>query len=118
MRRQLGADHVDIDTLISFCGFRLDSPRTIQFSAIGQAAKDALYQLNSVQLIVSGSVRSAACATCGSDRPQLALEGSGQLLELVHWPHTPARGRFVLELQDWNSPHLRAQVVGWEALPD
>jgi hypothetical protein len=110
----LGADHIDLDTLISFAGFGVDEPRVIDFSAFDEAAADAGYSLRELTLMVPGQVVQDRCDSCARDVWWLDLEGVDQRLELRAEPSVSAPGRYTLELHDWGSDHPRAEVTGWE----
>ena len=56
LRRQAGADVIRLDTVEAFAHYALREPQQIDFFAIEQAAKDAIYTITSLTLTVEGTV--------------------------------------------------------------
>jgi hypothetical protein len=113
----LGADHIALDTLVSFAGFGVDEPRIIDFPAFDEAAAAAGYSLRELTLMVPGHVVSDRCETCADDVWWLALDGVDQRIELRAEPSVEAPGRYTLEVHGWGGVHPRAEVTGWEPAP-
>ncbi len=101
MRRQLGANQVEIDTEEEYARYTLWNPTRIEFDAILKASKDAGYTLTGIKLDIAGKVIMSDCTQCASSVHMLEIEQTGQSLELEG------------ELEVGTTIRIKADVRGW-----
>ena len=101
MRRQFGADAVDIDTRASTCRLAFAEPELLDFAMAESAAIDAGYQMTGLTIETKGTVVAGPCAKCGTEVHYLELPGTGQRFELT-------------EAQPLGPIELKATLEGWE----
>lgn len=118
LRRQAGADVIRLDTVEAFAHYALREPQQIDFFAIEQAAKDAIYTITSLTLTVEGTVVEAACEDCGEDRPHFELASTGQLFELAGDVEMGRSGLLRAGVTDWDTNHPVLQIQAWGAEAD
>ena len=123
MRRQLGADAVDLDTREGIARYALVQPRTIDTADVERALYGAGYTLVEMRIEISGTIVRRPCERCGSEVAFLQADGTNQLFELTgpDLPNPPAssNGRVRLRgvLRDWDGDHARLEIEGSESLP-
>ena len=123
MRRQLGADAVDLDTREGIARYALVQPRTIDTTDVERALYGAGYTLVEMRIEISGTVVRRPCEHCGSEVAFLQADGTGQLFELAgpDPPSSPlpSNGRVRVRgvLRGWDGDHARLEVEGSESLP-
>lgn len=106
MRRQFGADAVDIDTRASTCRLAFAEPEMLDFTLAESAAIDAGYQLIGLTVEAKGTVVAGPCAKCGTEVHYLKLPGTGQTFELAE-PLPLGPIELKAELEGWNTLHPR-----------
>lgn len=104
MRRQLGADAVDIDTRASSCHLAFEGPVQLDFLAVESAAADAAYALIDIELSAAGEVVRGDCATCAREVSYLELPGTGQRIEFWGAPELGPIDVFA-KVDGWQSAH-------------
>ena len=109
MRRQFGADAVDIDTRESTCHVAFEEPEVLNFRKVSSAAEDANYALIGVTLDAKGTVVAGDCTTCATEVYYLKMPGTGQLLELAE-PLPVGQVELQAEVIDWMGFHPRLVV--------
>ncbi|MDG2149365.1 MAG: hypothetical protein P8N09_07565 [Planctomycetota bacterium] len=82
LRRQLGADVVDMDTEAGYARYGVNTPRELDVSQMDEAAFGAGYSVTSIELRVTGTVAVGHRKMHDKDIPQLRVRGSDQLLSL------------------------------------
>jgi hypothetical protein len=82
LRRQLGADVVDLDTQAGYARYGVNTPRELDVSEMDEAAFGAGYSVISIDLRVTGTVAIGHCKMHDKDIPQLRVRESDQLLSL------------------------------------
>ena len=82
-RRQLGADHVRIDTVEGYAGYWLLEPQVINVVDIRDAAEGAAYTLVEAEIDVRARIERAACGPCGEVRSFAVVPATGQRFELA-----------------------------------
>ncbi len=120
MRRQLGADAVDLDTREGIARYALVQPRTIDTADVERALYGAGYTLVEMRIEISGTVVRRPCERCGREVAFLQADGTGQLFELAGPdPPNPSDGRVRVRgvLRDWDGDHARLEIEGSESLP-
>ena len=105
MRRQLGANEVDIDTEEETASYTLSIPMRIDFDAILKASKDAGYTLTGIQLDLEGEVTMADCMQCADTVPMLTIAQTGQSFELDGEFETGTRLRITADVLGWDGEH-------------
>ena len=106
LRRQLGADAVDLDTQAGYARYTLARPVPIDFVAIEKAASDAGYTLKELTLTLEGEVINAPCERCAGEVAMLKISETGQLIEIegnAPSPGTRAKGT----VSGWAEGHVR-----------
>ena len=83
MRRQVGADYVDIDTIVGYCRYSYERPVLIEYEDIEEAVADASYTLTKITLLLRGDVVRQACEICAEEVSVLVIPETGQRFELV-----------------------------------
>ena len=83
MRRQLGADAVDLDTREGIARYALVQPRTIDTADVERALYGAGYTLVEMRIEISGTIVRRPCERCGSEVAFLQADGTNQLFELT-----------------------------------
>ncbi len=110
IRRQLGADAVDIDTRASTCSFAYEDSVWIPFEDMQDAAADANYNMIGLIFTAQGKVVEAYCDTCGSDELFLELPGTEQRLELTK-DHPLGEVMLRAQVQGWNDENDHVQLL-------
>lgn len=111
MRRQLGANEVEIDTEAEYARYTLWKPTRIDFGAILEAAKDAGYTLTGIQLDIAGVVTMSDCTQCESTVPLLEIATTGQSFELEGEFEKGATIHITAAVRDWNGEHPVLDVL-------
>lgn len=109
MRRQFGADAVDLDTRESTCHVAFDEPEVLNFRLAESASADANYQLNGVAIEAKGEIVAGHCDQCADEVHFLKMPTTGQLLELVE-PLPLGEVELKAEVVDWKGFHPRLAV--------
>ncbi len=109
MRRQAGADAVDIDTRQSTCFVGYEKPRELDFDRIDSAAKDAHYEMIGIDLKARGTVVTGRCDTCDADVSFLKLTQGRDSIELAE-PAPKGPATLNGKVLDWDTKHPRLQV--------
>lgn len=111
MRRQLGADEVDIDTEAETASYMLWNPTRIDFGAILKASKDAGYTLTGITLDIAGEVTMADCMHCADTVPMLTIRETGQSFELDGEFETGAKLRVTADVLGWDGEHPVLDII-------
>lgn len=111
MRRQLGADAVDIDTRASSCHLAFEDPVPLDFLAVESAAADAAYTLIDIELRAVGEVVRADCVSCAGEVSYLELPGTRQRLEFAG-EQQPGPIEVFVRVDGWESVHPVLIEVG------
>ena len=101
MRRQAGADTVDLDTIEGYAHYALHHPARIDFAAIEDVAHDTGYTLRELILEIEGVTSMGDCAECGGPVPMLKVAETGQVFELEG------------DVPQGETLWIRASVHGW-----
>ena len=116
MRRQAGADALDLDTVKGYVRFVIRKPRTVDFAAVERASYGAGYTLKGVEMEAVGKVVRAPCPSCRQDVLYLELDTTGQRLELRGEAPAGHRVRIEGEVSGWKSGHVAITVIHLEDL--
>ena len=111
MRRQLGANAVDIDTEAETASYMLWTPRHIDFDEILEASKDAGYTLTGIKLDLEGEVIMADCLHCADTVSMLTVGETGQSFELDGEFMAGATLRITADVQGWDGHHPGLDVL-------
>lgn len=110
MRRQCGADAIDIDTDEGYCHFAYLKPTHFSFAKMESASLDAGYTLVNLLIDVKGEVVRGDCDTCGESVHWLEMAGTKQRLHL--------RGDFAegplevhASVHGWSGEHPTLEVL-------
>ena len=114
MRRQLGANEVEIDTEEEYARYVLWNPTRIDFDAILKASKDAGYTLTAIKLDIEGEVIMADCLECASTVPMLRIAQTGQSFELGEELEVGATIRITADVRGWEGEHPVLDVLDSE----
>ena len=115
LRRQLGAEQIDLDTDTGWAQFTLPEPVLIDYDALEEAADDASYTIVQLLLDISGRAQVARCEPCERDVTRLRIPETGQTFELVGAVPANASLRVKLSTEDWTGDHVRFEVL--EVIP-
>ncbi len=110
MRRQCGADAVDIDTIEGYCHFAYLEPTELDFAQMESASLDAGYVLAELKVDVSGEVVRADCATCQGPVFWLELPGTNQRLHL-EGEHFAGPLDAYASVHGWSSDHPTLELL-------
>lgn len=111
LRRQVGADIVDIDTEEGTAGYKLLHPMRIDFRAIEKAALDAGYTLTEVVLEIVGQSFTSYCDECSADVPMLKIPQTAQTIELEGDVPDKTTLRLTGSAKGWGGTHARLVVI-------
>jgi len=112
LRRQVGADTVELDTIEGYARYSFTVPRTIDFEVLQEALTGAAYTLASAQLSLPGVAERGHCEVCDADRLQLRLDGTDQRFDIVAGElPTGRRLRVNAEAQGWEQGHVQLEVL-------
>ena len=113
LRRQLGADAVDLDTRAGRAHYTLAEPVRIDFAAIEKAAVGAGYTLKELTLELEGDVVRAPCESCAQDATMLRVSETTQQIELVGDVPPGGAVRVKGSVAGWAGSHVRLLVSDW-----
>ena len=111
LRRQVGADIVDIDTEEGTAGYKLLHPMRIDFRAIENAAHDAGYTLTEVVLEIVGQSFTTYCDECSADVHVLKIPQTDQNFELEGDVPDKTTLRLTGSAKGWGGALARLVVV-------
>jgi hypothetical protein len=110
LRRQVGADSVEIDTRASTAAYAHSKPVVIDFDVIEGAAYDAGYTLVSLTLQLDGELSVGHCEACGGDVDVLTVAETGQRLEAAGDAPHGVPLRIVGKVTEWADGHARISI--------
>ncbi|MFT7543110.1 MAG: hypothetical protein ACI9K5_004093 [Gammaproteobacteria bacterium] len=110
MRRQAGADLVDIDTFEGSCRFFYLTPRMIDFDALERAANDASYDLVAITLNLEGEI------VRNGDGFELVASETGQRFPIDGQTHFKGRMHLHTTVADWAGEYGHLTVVSGHAV--
>lgn len=112
LRRQVGADTVELDTIEGYARYSYTLPRAIDFELLQEALNGAAYTLASAQLSVRGVAERGHCQVCEADRLQLRLDGTDQRFDIIAGKlPTGRRLRVTAEARGWEQGHVQLEVL-------
>gem|GEM_PF-1493240 len=114
LRRQVGADTIELDTEKSFARYTLARPRRIDFAKMEEAAEDASYTLKSIVLEIEGVTSETQCQKCGRSVPTLRIPATGQTFELEGDVPIGVTTKIRASVQGWDGGHARLVVLEFE----
>ena len=110
MRRQVGADTMDLDNIGGVVHYSLYTPRTLDLEDIQEAVYGAGYTLTGIEFLVDGRTVSRPCDTCDREVVFLELDETGQLIELTGKIPAGLHARVEGALSSWDGEHPRLEV--------
>lgn len=111
MRRQVGADDVDLDTEEGYARYTLRRPQTIDFAALEEAAHSAGYTTIGVELLIAGRSFTQRCDTCEEEVILLEIPETGQRFELDGQVPLAESVRIRGSAFGWGGDHARLKVL-------
>ena len=107
LRRQLGANTIELDAEDGFARYWLREPRRLEFSEMLDAAADASYTITRIQMEIEGVTSQADCEACGTEVTVFTLDETHQEFELTQKHESGLHLRSMAEASDWEGDHPR-----------
>ena len=112
MRRQLGADHVELDTWEGWARYQLAEPRMLDVARIVNAVERADYTLLGLELRLSGRVvRGPPEDREAGEVLWLEVEGTGQRWEIRGAHADSVSAAYRTRVSDWTEAQVWLEVI-------
>lgn len=110
LRRQLGANTIELDAQEGFARYWLLEPRTLSFDDMLEAAADASYTITRIELELEGTTSRAECEECQAEVTLLTIPATGQRLELSGAIEAGQTLSGTFDVSDWETEHPRLSL--------